>query len=117
MESQAVRINILRVSYLSNRYQYVEYNNAQSVTKLITTGVPQISILGPLLFYIYINEFPKVSAFFDMLMYADDTTIYCNINQNVNEIVINAELDKVNNWLCSNKLSLNIKKTTKLMFF
>ena len=45
-----------------------------------------------------------------MLIYADDTTIYCNINQNVNEIVINAELEKVNKWLCSNKLSLNIKK-------
>ena len=49
-------------------------------------------------------------------MYADDTTIYCNINQNVNEIVFNAELEKVNKWLCSNKLSLNIKKT-KFMDF
>ena len=48
---------------------------------------------------------PKVSAFFDMLMYADDTTIYCNINQDVNETVINAELENVNKWLCSNKLS------------
>ena len=53
----------LFVSYLSNRYQYVEYNNAQYVTTLITTGVPQGSILSPLLFYIYINDFPKVSAF------------------------------------------------------
>ena len=51
-----------------------------------------------------------------MMMYADDTTIYSNINQNENEIVINAELEKVNKWLCSNKLSLNIKKT-KFMFF
>ena len=51
-----------------------------------------------------------------MLMYADDTTIYCNINQNVNEIVINAELEKVNKWLCSNKFSLN-KKKTKFMIF
>ena len=103
------------VSYLSNRYHYVEYNNTQHVTTLITTGVPQGLILGPLSFLIYINDLPKVSAFFDMLMYADDTTIYCNINQNVNEIVINAELEKVNKWLCSNKLSLNIKK--KFMVF
>ena len=58
----------------------------------------------------------SLSAFFDM-MYADDTTIYCNINQNVNEIVINAELQKVNKWLCSNKLSLNIKKTKNVWFF
>ena len=100
--------NKLFVSYLSNKYQYVEYNNAQYVTQLITTGVPQGSILGPLLFLIYINDLHKVSAFFDMLMYADDTTIYCNISQNVNEIVMNAELEKVNKWLCSNKLTLNI---------
>ena len=54
-----------------------------------------ISIRSLSLFLIYINGLPKVIAFFDMLMYADDTTIYCNINQKVNEIVINAALEKV----------------------
>ena len=108
--------NKLFVSYLSNRHQYVECTNSQSVTKLITTGVPQCSILGPLLFLIYINDLPKVSAFFYMLMYADDTTIYCNIDQNVNEIAINAELEKVNKWLYSNKLSFDIKQNEIYVF-
>ena len=63
MESQALRKKQLFVTYFSNTYQYVEYNNAQSVTKLITTGVPQNSILGTLLFLICINDLPKVSTF------------------------------------------------------
>ena len=52
-----------------------------------------------------------------MLMYAGNTTIYCNINPNVNEIVINAELEKINKWLCLIKLSLNIKKTGNTWIF
>ena len=51
-----------------------------------------------------------------MLMYADDTTLYCNIDQYVNEDVINVELAKLSEWLEANKLALNISKT-KFMFF
>ena len=74
-------VNLLQ-SYLSERYQYVEYNGHRSNTLPISTGVPQGSVLGPLLFLIYINDLPMVTDVFNMLMYADDTTLYCNINQN-----------------------------------
>ena len=98
-------------SYLSNRYQYVEYKGARSPTKSIITGAPQGSILGTLLFLIYINDLPLVSQIFEMIMYADHTTLYCNINRDNSDQDINAELKKVSDWLCSNKLSLNVKKT------
>ena len=64
--------NLLR-SYLANREQFVELNDTASKTLHIVTGVPQGSILGPLLFLIYINDFPLSSNFFEFIMHADDT--------------------------------------------
>ena len=103
-------------SYLSNRYQYVEFNGSISSTKVIDTGVPQGSILRPLLFLIYINDLPCVSPLFNMVMYADGTTLYCNLSNNANENYLNSELNKISEWLASNKLSLNTRKTKFMVF-
>ena len=103
-------------NYFSNRQQYVEYSGHTSAYETISTGVPQGSILGPLLFLIYINDLPLVSDIFEMLMYADDTTLYCNLSQNCNDLILNNELIKITDWLSSNKLSLNVKKTKCMVF-
>ena len=103
-------------SYLTDRLQFVEFNSYKSMYLPISTGVPQGSVLGPLLFLIYINDLPLMSNIFSMLMYADDTTLYCNIDQYVNEDVINVEHAKLSEWLGANKLALNISKTKFMVF-
>ena len=82
----------------------------------LSTGVPQGLVLGPLLFLMYINDLPLVSNIFTMLMYADDTTLYCNVNNDVTDDLLNYELSKICDWLGANRLALNVSKTKFMVF-
>ena len=114
-----IRGNALRCfeSYLKNRKQFVTYNGVSSDTKLITCGVPQGSILGPLLFLIYINDLSLVCDRLISILFADDTNMFMS-SKDVHSLqtVINQELILVSKWLKVNKLSLNIKKTHFMIF-
>jgi len=102
----------LLTNYLQDRQQYTVVEGYKSDVQNINRGVPQGSTLGPLLFALYINDLPKASRF-RTTMFADDTllTISSNNPQQLNTLV-NAELQKIDNWMRINKLSLNYKKTT-----
>ena len=104
-------------SYLSGRSQYVYYNDNKSDVLPITHGVPQGSILGPLLFIIYVNDFSKCSDLLFSILFADDTSVFLEGQTYTGVIeLMNNELVKVDEWLKSNKLTINTKKTEYMIF-
>ena len=104
-------------SYLSNRKQFVNHNGESSQLQCITSGVPQGSVLGPLLFLIYINDLPNISNILEFYLFADDTNIYYEADTLEKlEIIVNRELKKLRTWLIVNRLSLNIEKTNFVVF-
>ena len=104
-------------SYLNDGKQYVEVNNVASAQKTVKCGIPQGSILGPLLFILYVNDISNSSEILKFILFADDTNIFysCKDIENL-ENTLNTELEKVSVWLIANKLSINIKKTKYIIF-
>ena len=104
-------------SYLSNRQQFVEISHERSALMRISCGVPQGSILGPLLFIVYINDLVNAVKDCNIIMFADDTNLFFS-NKNLNDLekTINRELKNICLWFNLNKLSLNVKKTNFILF-
>ena len=103
--------------YLCNRKQYVLLNNCKSQMLPLTVGVPQGSILGPLLFLLYINDIVDCCSHLNFILFADDTNIlYANDNLITLIKIINTELSKLSDWFKANWLSLNLAKTSYMTF-
>ena len=119
LEHYGIRGNMLDWfhSYLSDCKQYIEINGKSSELLDITCSVPQGSVLGPLLFFIYINDLPSISKILNFYFYADDTNIYYESSSlDKLERTVNRDLNKLYLRLNVNRLSLHIDKTNFIVF-
>ena len=104
-------------NYLKNRTQSVFCNEHYSSSDIIKTGVPQGSILGPILFLVYIDDITNASSKLNYTIYADDTSLLIpdndlhNLHKN-----LQTELQFINQWVKTNNLTLNISKTNFILF-
>ena len=110
-------------NYLSDREQYVQLGNIKSQLHGISRGIPQGSVMGPLMFNILVNDLNAATKKFDLIMYADDTTLVSTLETfgNTNrpteiENNISNEISKITTWLHSNKLMLNASKSKFMIF-
>ena len=104
-------------SYLRNRKQYVKIGDSLSPARTLNIGVSQGSILGPVLFTLYINDLPNALTLASSILFADDTTLTIqNVDYNGLTQQINTELESLKIWTSVNRLSLNVNKTYAMIF-
>lgn len=109
-------LNLIQ-SYLTDRTQVVETGNGRSQMRTLEFGVPQGSVLGPVLFLIYVNDLVYADPRTDFILFADDTTAV-NRNENFDELQLSLEetQTRVTAWFLANRLSLNATKTETMFF-
>ena len=104
-------------SYLTGRSQFTSYSNSKSAIKPIHLGVPQGSILGPILFLLYINDISNALTALNTIQFADDSTLYM-VGDNPTDLIYraNLELTAFSEWCLANPLTINTAKTFYMLF-
>lgn len=112
-------LNLLK-SYSTNRMQRTNFNGFMSKSGEVEFGVAQGSVLGPLLFSLYMNDLPSIFKSLDIRMYADDTVLFCEIDRDADLCTqidkVNEELETFSHWCRANSLTVNTSKTKCMLF-
>jgi len=103
-------------SYLSERTLILHFQNYTSRPFIATSGVPQGSHLGPLLFNLFINDLPEIIKNSNVLLYADDLKIFKRIQNHSDTTTLQSDLDSLATWCDRNNLPLNLKKCSQITF-
>ena len=109
-------IHISESGFLLGREQYVAVNGAKSPVLPVVSGVPQGSVLGPVLFLIYINDVTCVVSIGKMVVYTDDIALYQIIQSPEDYLLVQHDINAVSEWITANYLALNYRKCCHLLF-